>query len=209
MIDRKDKKENEKNPEEMYVHCYTKVIFMFGFLNQELSELYREDSKKLRTNTVLYGNLQEGRWHTHLQPPLSKKDIINFEEKLKQKFPPFYKKFLTFYNGCYLFDVLRVAGKGVDTYKGLSIEEQVHLAIDLNTMDDLYRRKSTPETHFIFADSIVKNTYYVIDTDDKILEIDFRTKKVIKTFEDLKIFLYEILIEGKENLANGIYFEFE
>jgi hypothetical protein len=49
----------------------------------------------------------------------------------------------------------------------------------------------------------------VIDTDEKILEIDFRTKKIIKSHEDLKIFFYEILLEGKENIANGMFYEFE
>ncbi|ALC85163.1 hypothetical protein AM499_04535 [Bacillus sp. FJAT-22090] len=44
---------------------------MFQFLSKELNDLYGEDKKKLRTNTILYGNLGEGRWHTQLQPPLS------------------------------------------------------------------------------------------------------------------------------------------
>ncbi|MBT2695156.1 SMI1/KNR4 family protein [Bacillus sp. ISL-55] len=171
------------------------MIYIFEFLSKELSELYGEDKKKLRTKTVLYGHLGEGRWHTHLQPPLSKEDINKFEEDLKQEFPAEYKKFLTFYNGCYLFDILRVAGKDADTYKGLSIEEQVHLAFDLKTMENLYNRKRTPKTYFIFADSIVKNTYYVIDSGGKVLEIDFGTKKIIKSYENLKIFFCEILLE--------------
>jgi hypothetical protein len=58
-----------------------KVIFMFEFLSLELSELYGEDKKKLQSKTVLYGHLGEGRWHTHLQPPLSKEDINKFEEE--------------------------------------------------------------------------------------------------------------------------------
>jgi len=182
---------------------------MFEFLSRELRELYGEDKKKLQTNTVLYGHLGEGRWHSHLQPPLSLVDINKVEEDFKKEFPAEYKKFLTFYNGCYLFDLLRVAGKGADTYKGLSIEEQVHLAFDIKTMDNLYRRKRTPKNHFIFADSIVKNTYYVIDTDEKVLEIDKKTKKMIKSHEDLEIFLCEIILEGKENLTKGIFYEFE
>ncbi|KKK38108.1 hypothetical protein WQ57_09815 [Mesobacillus campisalis] len=138
-----------------------------------------------------------------------KEDINKFEEDLKQELPAEYKKFLTFYNGCYLFDLLRVAGKDADTYKGLSIEEQVHLAFNLKTMDNLYRRKRTPKAYFIFADSIVKNAYYVINTDEKIIEIDYRTKKIIKSYKDLKSFICEILLEGKENLANGIFYEFK
>lgn len=145
----------------------------------------------------------------NLQPPLSNESINQFETELKQELPIQYKKFLSFHNGCYLFDLLRVAGKEPDTYKGLSLEEQVSTPFPLDAMQNLYRRKRTPITHFIFADSIVKNTYYVINTDEKILEIDFRTKKLIKSYEDLKTFLSEILQEGKENIANGIYFEFE
>ncbi|WP_286228451.1 hypothetical protein [Neobacillus mesonae] len=56
---------------------------MFEFLNQELNEFYGEDKKKLRTNTILYGHLGEGRWHTHLQPPLSSESIAQFEADLK------------------------------------------------------------------------------------------------------------------------------
>ncbi|WP_286228447.1 SMI1/KNR4 family protein [Neobacillus mesonae] len=182
---------------------------MFEFLSQELNELYGEDKKKLRTNTILYGHLEEGRWHTHLQPPLSSESIAQFEAGLKQEFPPQYKNFLSLYNGCYIFDLLRVAGKEPDTFKGMSIEEQAHSPFPLEYMKDLYLRKRTPKSHFIFADSVVKNTYYVIDVDSQVLEMDFRTKKIINTYEDLKIFLYEILFEGKENLTNGIYYEFE
>jgi hypothetical protein len=181
---------------------------MFGFVSQTLNKMY-DDKKKLKTNTVLYGYLEEGRWHTHLQPPLSNEDITKFEEESKRGFPAEYKEFLAFNNGCYLFDILRIAGKDADTYKGLSIEEEGHLAFDLNTMDNIYRRKRTPTTHFIFADSLVKNAYYVIDSEMKILEIDFRTKKVVNSYLDLKSFLNEILLEGKRNITNGIYYEFE
>jgi hypothetical protein len=64
-------------------------------------------------------------------------------------------------------------------------------------------------THFIFADSYVKNSYFVIDEEEKILEIDFRTKKTINTYEDLKFLFNEIVNEGKENIAKGIYYEFK
>lgn len=101
---------------------------MYGFLSDELSELYGNDKKKLRTNSVDYGDLGEGRWHSNLQPPLSNELINQFETGLKQEFP----------------------------------------------------------TH-----------------------IDFRTKKIIKSYLNLKTLLSEILQEGKENMANGIYFEFE
>lgn len=181
---------------------------MFDFVGQALNKMY-DDKKKLRTNTVLYGYLEEGRWHTHLQPPLSNEEIIRFEDESKRNFPAEYKEFLAFYNGCYLFDILRIAGKDADTYRSLSIEEEVHLAFDLKTLDNIYRRKRTPATHFIFADSLVKNTYYVFDSEERILEIDVRTKKVIHSYTDFKSFLNEILLEGKRNMINGIYFEFD
>ncbi|QCJ44594.1 SMI1/KNR4 family protein [Bacillus sp. S3] len=182
---------------------------MIEFLSQELIEIYSNDKKNLRTKSVKYGHLGEGRWHSTLQPPLWNESISQFETELKQQFPTQYKNFLSFHNGCYLFDLLRVAGKQPQTYKGLSIEEQISTPFPLENMQNLYRRKRTPATHFIFADSLVKNTYYVIDVDEKILEIDFRTKKIIKSYDDIRTFLSEILLEGKENIANGIYFEFE
>ncbi|MBT2733506.1 SMI1/KNR4 family protein [Bacillus sp. ISL-7] len=182
---------------------------MFEFLSKELSEIYGEDKKRLRTDSIFYGHLGEGRWHSTLQTPLTNESIIQFEKDLKKEFPPQYKKFLSTHNGCYLFDLLRIAGKRPDTYKGLSIEEQNGTPFPLDTMQNLYQRKRTPKTHFIFADSIVKNTYYVIDSDEKILEIDYRTKKIINSYEDLKIFIDEFIYEGKENLENGIFFEFE
>ncbi|MEH7086492.1 SMI1/KNR4 family protein [Neobacillus drentensis] len=182
---------------------------MFEFLVKELDEIYKQDKKKLRTKTLLYGHLGEGRWHTHLHPPLTEEEIKQCEEKLKRELPSIFKDFLLEHNGGWFFDLLRVSGKGPSTYKGLSIEEQCFTANDVDNIDYLYRRKRTPMTHFIFADSFVKNTYYVIDTDEKILEIDFKTKKTIKSYEDLKSLLDQILEEGKENLANGIYYEFE
>lgn len=109
------------------------------------------------------------------------------------------------YNGCYWFEILRIAGKDTNTYKGLSIEEEGHLAFDLSTMDNIYRSKKTLSNYFIFADSLVKNAFYVIDFDMRILELDFRTKKVVNSYVDLKSFLNEILKEGKRNITDGIY----
>ncbi|MGA4719732.1 SMI1/KNR4 family protein [Fictibacillus nanhaiensis] len=181
---------------------------MFEFLSETIRNDYI-NSKKLKTNTHLYGYMEEGRWHTHLQPPLSNETIIQFEQQSGRKFPSEYRELLTFHNGCYLFNLLRLAGKEPATYKGLSIEEEDYSAFDLNTMDRLYRNKRTPTNHFIFADSLFKHAYYVIDGDVKILEIDVKTKKVIQTYTDLKTFLKEILMEGNNHLTNDIYVEFE
>lgn len=179
-------------------------------LKKELDQIYETDKKKLRTNTVLYGHLGEGRWHTHIQPGLVLKAIVDYETKTKVHFPSVYKEFLRNCNGCYLFDILRVSGIGPETYRGLSYEEQVHQAFDLEVMQDLYRRKGTPENHFIFADSLVKNTYYVIDMlNENILEIEYRSKKILKSYKNLEIFFREVILEGKNNIANRIFYEFE
>ncbi len=180
---------------------------MFDSLAQELNEIYRDEQKKLRTNTVLYGHLGEGRWHSTLQPPLTDEEVQSFEKELDQSSPASYLEFLKAHNGCWLFDLLRVAGKDAETYKGLSVEEQVHLSFNLYDMQDLYRRKRTPADHFIFADSFVKNTYYVINQDEQVLEIDFRTKIVIQTFQDFSTFLKEFIREGKKDIAERTYYE--
>ncbi|WP_066172578.1 SMI1/KNR4 family protein [Bacillus marinisedimentorum] len=182
---------------------------MFDFLREEMNEIYRDDQKKLRTNTVLYGHLGEGRWHSTLQPPLTEEEVQRFEKVLDQSFHSSYREFLKAYNGCWLFDLLRIAGKDAETYKGLNSEEQVHLAFNLESMQGLYRKKRTPSDHFIFADSFVKNTYYVIKADEQVLEIDFRTKKVIQTFQDFRTFLKEFIREGKKDIEEGTYYEFE
>lgn len=182
---------------------------MFEFLTKELDEIYKQDKKTLRTKTVLYGNLEKGRWHTHIHPPLTKGEIKQCENKLKRDLPPVFKELLLEHNGFWLFDILRVSGKMQNIFKGLDFEEDFFTATDLVELEYLYRRQQTPMTHFIFADSLVKNTFYVIDTEEKILEIDFRTQKTNKVYEDLKSFFCEIIKEGRENIANGIYYDFK
>ena len=180
---------------------------MYGFLEQEIKEIYIDDNKKLRTQTVLYGEI-EGSWHTHLHPGLTQEEIEKFEVRVGRNLPVTYKEFLSFYNGCYLFDLLRVGGKELDSYKGLSIEEQVYSTTALAHLQEANRRKRIPDHHFIFADSLMKNTYYVIDSNENILEIDYKTKRVIKSYDTLKDFIMQIIQEGKDNIANEIYFEF-
>lgn len=180
---------------------------MYEFLEKEVKKIYQDDKRKLRTQTVMYGKL-EHRWHTYLHPGLTMEEIEKFELKVEKSFPLAYKEFLSFYNGCYLFDLLRLGGKELDSYKGLTIEEQVRSTIDVQDIQGIYLRKRTPKEHFIFADSLVKNTYYVMDKDEKVLECDCKTKKVIKKYDTLKNFIVEIIKEGKDNIANEAYFEF-
>jgi len=181
---------------------------MYEFLEQERKKIYMDDNKKLRTQTVLYGEI-EGSWHTHLHRGLTHEEIEKFELRVGQNLPVTYKEFLSFYNGCYLFDLLRVGGKELDSYKGLSIEEQVYSTIALAHLQEANRRKGTPENHFIFADSLVKNAYYVMNSNENILKIDYKTKKVVKIYNNLKTFFYKTIQEGKENISNGVYFKFE
>ena len=180
---------------------------MYEFLEEEIKNIYQDDNKKLRTQTVMYGKL-EHRWHTYLHPGLTREEIEEFESRVGTSFPLAFKEFLSFYNGCYLFDLLRMGGKELESYKGLTIEEQVRSTVDVEDIQETHLRKRTPKEHFIFADSLVKNTYYVMDKDEKVLECDCKTKKVIKNYDTLKNFIVEIIKEGKDNIANEVYFEF-
>jgi len=180
---------------------------MYEFLEEEIKNIYQDDNKKLRTQTVMYGKL-EHRWHTYLYPGLTTEEIKEFESRVGNTFPSAYREFLSFYNGCYLFDLLRMGGKELETYKGLTIEEQLCSAVDVEDIQEIHLRKRTPKEHFIFADSLVKNTYYVMDKDEKVLEVDYKTKKVTESYDTLKDFIMQIIQEGKDNIANEIYFEF-
>ncbi|MED4213464.1 hypothetical protein [Priestia megaterium] len=101
-----------------------------------------------------------------------------------------------------------MGGKELESYKGLTIEEQVRSTVDVEDIQEIHLRKRTPKEHFIFADSLVKNTYYVMDKDEKVLEVDCKTKKVTESYDTLKDFIVQIIQEGKDNIANEIYFEF-
>jgi hypothetical protein len=180
---------------------------MYEFLEEEIKNIYQDDNKKLRTQTVMYGKL-EHRWHTYLHPGLTTEEIKEFESRVGNSFPSAYREFLSVYNGCYLFDLLRMGGKELESYKGLTIEEQVRSTVDVEDIQEIHLRKRTPKEHFIFADSLVKNTYYVMDKDEKVLEVDCKTKKVTESYDTLKDFIIQIIQEGKDNIANEIHFEF-
>lgn len=48
-----------------------------------------------------------------------------------------------------------------------------------------------------------------MDQDENVLEVDCKTKKVIESYDTLKDFIVQIVQEGKDNIANEIYFEFK
>lgn len=45
----------------------------------------------------------------------------------------------------------------------------------------------------------MKNTYYVIDMlNENILEIEYRSKKILKSYKNLEIFFKEVILEEKQ-----------
>lgn len=181
---------------------------IYNELKHTLEKIYKSDRKKLRTGTVLFGHLDEGRWHTDLQPPLEIKRIEELEKELEKPIPLSYKELLTNFNGCYLFDILRIAGK-VDSYKGMSIEEEDHQPFPIEEMQRLYDRKKNPKDWFVFADSMVFGCFFAIDKDGQILQINTRPIKIEKAFDNMQAFLREGLEKGLDNMKNNVWYEFE
>ena len=144
---------------------------MFSKYNRKLNEIYNDDFKKLRTGTILYGHLYEGRYQTHINGPLTLEEIEEFEQD-RGHFPNDYKEMLQHFNGLYLFDLIDIAGKTRESMRGLSIEEQVHEPGDLeNLMPDLKANQRLPENSFAFASSMITDTFYVMKEDGQILEL--------------------------------------
>ncbi|MGX1194636.1 SMI1/KNR4 family protein [Metabacillus sp. SLBN-84] len=180
----------------------------FVSIKNELPAIYSGNHKKLRNGTMLFGELDEGRWHTSLQPPLTGSEIALFEEQVQTVFPSQYKEFLSFTNGCWLLDLIRIAGKAPDTYRGMSEEEESYSPFPLADMQGLYKRKTTPPDHFIFADSFVKQVYYTINSSGYVHEVSYKTKKTLRTFDSIGLLLQSILEEGKEQIENDLSYEF-
>ncbi|MEM5016836.1 SMI1/KNR4 family protein [Metabacillus indicus] len=177
-------------------------------IQNEILAIYGGSHKKLRNMTMLLGEIDETRWHTALQPPLTCCEIARFEEQMQTVFPSQYKDCLSFTNGCWLFDLLRMAGKAPDTYRGMSEEEESHSPFPLEDLQRLYKRKSTPPDHFIFADSFVKGAYYAIDSSGHVHEVSYKTKKTVRIFDSIPQLLQSIVEEGKEQIENDLYYEF-
>lgn len=177
-------------------------------IKNEIAAIYWGSYKNLRNKTMLFGELDGGRWHTALQPPLTGSEIARFEEQLETVFPSQYKECLSFTNGCWLFDLIRIAGKAPDTYRGMSEEEESYSPFPLEDLQQLYKRKRTPADHFIFADSFVKQAYYAIDSTGYVHEVPCKTIKAVRTFNSITQLLQSIVEEGKEQIKNGIYYEF-
>ncbi|WP_203289878.1 SMI1/KNR4 family protein [Metabacillus sp. cB07] len=184
------------------------VNVFYETIKNEILAIYGGSYKNLRNKTMLLGELDEGRWHTALQPPLTVSEIARFEEQMQTVFPFQYKECLFFTNGCWFFDLLRIAGKAPDTYRGMSEEEESFSPFPLEDLQQLYKRKRTPPDHFIFADSFVKQAYYAIDSTGDVHEVSYKTKRTIRSFYSLEQLLRSVVEEGKEQIENDLYYEF-
>ena len=182
---------------------------MFSKYTRQLNEIYNDDFKKLRTGTILYGHLYEGRYHTCINRPLKVEEIEEFEQA-KGYFPNNYKEMLQHFNGLYLFDLINIAGKTRETMRGLSIEEQVHEPTDLeNIMPDLKANQRLPENSFAFASSMITDTFYVLKEEGQVLELDCKKLHVVQEFSSLEQLLDIIFEQGKMIVEKGEYLEFE
>lgn len=177
-----------------------------GFL-QKIDQLYNSDRKKLRTGTILYGNLYEDRWQTHIQKPLNLEGLNSLETEIGN-LPDDFKEFLLTSNGCYLFDILRVAGKQ-DGYKGMTIEEQIHQPISFRNIPPYSRNRERLDSLLVFADSMATGTFFAYNREDKILQMDMRSFTPLKTYQSLLVLLEEVYEEGEILVKNKDYLGFE
>lgn len=169
--------------------------------------MYKDDKKKLRTGTTLYGELYDPRWQTHIQKPLTLEELNEFENEYGG-LPNQYKELLRLTNGCYLFDLIRVAGKQ-NSFRGMSIAERVFQPCSLKDLQVYVRNKKTSENLFIFADSLVRDSFFAFNEAGYIVEKNSRNLKTINSYATLEEILDEIFVAGKEMVEKNEYIEFE
>lgn len=180
---------------------------MYNKILQKIDKLYQDDRKKLRTGTILYGNLYEDRWQTHIQKPLTFEELHSLEEEIGNV-PDDFKEFLLTSNGRYLFDILRVAGKQ-DGYKGMTIEEQIHQPISFQNIPPYLRDRKRLDGLFVFADSMATGTFFVYNGEGQILQMDMRSFKPIDSYPNLMELLEEVFKEGERLVLNKDYLDFD
>ena len=180
---------------------------MYNEFLQKIDQLYKSDRKKLRTGTILYGNLYEDRWQTHIQKPLAPEELNSLETEIGN-LPDDFKEFLLTANGCYLFDILRVGGKQ-DGYKGMSIEEQIHQPISFRNIPPYSRNSKRIGDLFVFADSMVTGTFFAYNKGGQILQLELRNFKQLDTYQTFIDLLEAVYEEGKKLVLNKDYLEFE
>ncbi|MCY7799788.1 SMI1/KNR4 family protein [Bacillus haynesii] len=181
---------------------------------KKIEELYQEDYKKLRTGTILYGNVNDGIWHTTIHVPLDRDELkeLNYGiSDIQGQLPASYQNFLMETNGAYLFDLIHITGKSRNQ-KGMSHEERIHEPRYLEEFlkDFTLSKKNKPllEKYFFFAESYVNGTVYAFDEDEHVVEFTDGRYKKIREFEDLDALLDRVFEVGSEHYRHKSFIEF-
>ena len=174
---------------------------------QKIDKLYTDGRKQLRTGTILYGNLYEDRWQTHIQKPLTFEELHSLEDEIGN-LPGDLKEFLLTANGCYLFDILRVVGKQ-DGCKVMTIEEQIHQPISFRNIPPYTRNKRRLDGLFVFADSMATGTFFAYNEEGQILQLELRNFKLVDTYQTLMELLEAVYEEGERLVFNKEYLDFD
>jgi hypothetical protein len=80
----------------------------------------------------------------------------------------------------------------------MSLEEQIFQPFNLKDFHLLHKAKKIPSTYFIFADSLYLGMVYVLDENEGVLEINYRTKKVVRKIGSMDDFIKEMLEKGQQ-----------
>lgn len=181
---------------------------------KKVEELYQEDYKTLRTGTILYGNVNDGIWHTTIHAPLDLDDLkeLNCEiSNIQGQLPASYQNFLMKTNGAYLFDLIHISGKSRNQ-KGMSHEEKIHepryLEEFLKDFTLSKKGKDLLENYFFFAESYVNGTVYAFDKDEHVIEFTDGRYKKIREFESLDVLLDRVFETGSEHYRQKSFLEF-
>lgn len=170
---------------------------MENFIFNSLHSLHKDDFKKLKTGTILFGKLKESRWLSYINPALNEKEIEEFENEMNIHFPTAYKNLLTLTNGGYFYDLVRIAGKPKELI-GMSREEQIHQPFALWDFQSVHKSRKINKSYFIFADSFSLGTIYVFDKEEDVLELDMITKKPLYNYGKYNQWVSAILEEGEK-----------
>lgn len=119
-----------------------------------------------------------------------------------------FKEFLLSANGCYLFDILRVAGKQ-DGYKGMTKEEQIHQPISFRNIVPYTRNRKRLDGLFVFADSMATDTFFAYNLEGQILQLEHRNFNQVNAYQTLMGLLEAVYEEGERLVINKEYLDFD
>ncbi|WP_332698957.1 SMI1/KNR4 family protein [Halalkalibacter lacteus] len=145
--------------------------------------------KTLKNQTILINRHNENGvedWKHIIYHPLDKQGIDLLEKERNKSLPLKYKEFLSYCNGCYLFNGnFYIYGKAF-LEKGMSREEMLYQPYDLieesedppcKIFDDLFYIGGTPETIFVLA------------IDESVVELKRRSGKLVSSYESFDSWL--------------------